>query len=91
VSELAAILGRFVGAVLKECGPTIVDILAAAIRKAFNDSIEDGKAPEELRNRLTNDLRSKLAERVRDQSGDTETRGPDSDSTANQSEGVGVR
>jgi len=90
VSELAAILGRFVGAMLKECGPVIVDIVAAGVRKAFNDTVEDGKAPEELRNRLTDDLRSKLAARVRDQGSDSSTGGPDPDSGAGKGEGVGV-
>ena len=45
---LAVTFGRFIGAVLAECGPVIVEILKAS----FRNSAEDGKAPEDLKKRL---------------------------------------
>ena len=53
----AASIGRFVGAVLAECAPVLVEILSTAIRRAFSDSVEMGEAPA--------DLRARLLERVR--------------------------
>lgn len=44
----AAWLGQFVGAVLAECGPVIVEILKAS----FRSTAEDSKAPADLRKRL---------------------------------------
>jgi len=70
VGQLAAWVGRFVGAVLRECGPTIVDILAAAIRAAINDTVEDGATRD--------DLRTRLLERVRDSRGFNTPRRTDS-------------
>ena len=53
MTSLAVVLGRFIGAVLAECGPVIVAIL----REAFRDTAEEGKAPEALREELQSALR----------------------------------
>jgi hypothetical protein len=58
MATLASVLGQLIGAILKTCGPQISDIIAAAIRKAFNDTIEEGS--------VNADLRARLAARVRD-------------------------
>lgn len=52
LAAIAAAAGRFVGAMLDECGPKIVDILETAIRRAFSDSIEEGARRPELVRRL---------------------------------------
>lgn len=52
---LAAVIGQFIGAVLDQCGPSIVRIL----RDAFRNTSEDSKAPEDLKSRL-HDAVSKL-------------------------------
>lgn len=60
----AAWLGTFIGAVLKECGPMIVEIIAAALRKGFAHEVIDSEAPEDLKNRLQARL-DELHERMR--------------------------
>jgi len=45
-------LGTFIGAVLKECGPMIVEILGAAIKKGLAHEIIDSAAPDDLKDRL---------------------------------------
>ena len=63
LSALAAIAGRFVGAALKECGPDIVDILETAIRRAFRDSVEEGARRDDLRERLAGRVRLAFGDR----------------------------
>lgn len=55
MSNLAAAIGRFVGAVLAECGPEIVRIL----RAAFRNTMEDGQLDDDLRAKLLGQLRDK--------------------------------
>lgn len=45
---LAVWLGRFIGAVLAECGPMIVEV----IRACFTNTAQDSKPPADLRARL---------------------------------------
>ena len=55
--NIAAIIGRFIGAVLAECGPVLVTIFTESIRAAFTDTIEDGISRSDLRERLLRKLR----------------------------------
>jgi len=54
--NLAAVLGRFVGAVLAECGPVIVEIIANAIKLSTTNTVEDGAIRDGLRERLLSRL-----------------------------------
>jgi len=54
---IAAIVGRFIGAVLAECGPVLAEILRSAIRDATNDTVETGERDRDLRARLLARLR----------------------------------
>jgi hypothetical protein len=65
MEALAVILGRFLGAVLAECGPVLAEILAHAIREAKRDTVEDGACRPSLRERLLRRVR------------DARDRGPD--------------
>lgn len=53
MTELAAIIGRFLGAVLAECAPVLVQIL----REARRDTAEDSMVPDDLVLRLRERLR----------------------------------
>lgn len=59
--SLAALVGRFVGAVLAECGPVLVEILRSAFKDTVEDSRPSGALVERLRARLRhpNDLRER--------------------------------
>ena len=52
MNSLAVTLGTFIGAVLKECAPVLAEILAEGIRRAMQDTVEDGKTPDGLADRL---------------------------------------
>lgn len=54
---LAVWLGRFLGAILAECGPALADILYVAIRRARDNTVEDSTASDVLRERLLKRLR----------------------------------
>lgn len=60
--NLAVLLGRFIGAVLAECGPVIVEIL----QSAFNPTAEDSKAPDALSKRLHDRLSGMLPDTSKD-------------------------
>jgi hypothetical protein len=55
---LAAMLGRFFGAMLAECAPVLVEIITHAVQNAFADTVEDGARRDALRERLLERLRS---------------------------------
>jgi len=57
VSGLAVVLGRFLGAMLAECAPVLVEVLAYAIREGLADSVEDGARRDDLRERLIKRVR----------------------------------
>ena len=57
MSGLAVALGRFLGALLAECAPVLVEILAHAIREGLADSVEDGARRDDLRERLLRRVR----------------------------------
>ncbi len=63
MESFAAWLGTFVGAVLKQCAPVLADILAEGIKRAFQNTVEDSKAP----SGLADSLRARIAAGVRDQ------------------------
>jgi hypothetical protein len=52
MTPLAAMLGRFFGAMLAECAPVLVEIISQSIRSAFADTVEDGARRDDLRQRL---------------------------------------
>ena len=80
--QLAAIVGRFIGAVLAECAPVLVEILSHAIREAFTDTVEDGARDD--------DLRKRLLERVQgDAHGVSSTGGTSTTSGAGEGEDLG--
>ncbi len=56
--NLAVILGRFLGAVLAECGPVLAEILSHAIREGLSDTVEDGARRDDLRQRLLERVRT---------------------------------
>jgi hypothetical protein len=56
MERLAIIAGAFVGAVLRECAPVLVDILARGIKAAMTSTAEESKPDENLRNRLLDRL-----------------------------------
>jgi hypothetical protein len=55
--QLAAIVGTFIGAVLKQCGPVLEEIIAKGIKDALTDTVEDGARSPALRDRLAGQLR----------------------------------
>jgi hypothetical protein len=57
MTSLAASLGRFMGAVLVECAPVLVEIMVHAIREASQNTVEDGARRRDLRERLADRLR----------------------------------
>lgn len=68
-------LGQFLGAVLAECAPVLVEIL----REAQRDTVEDGARRDDLRERLLERVRA-MARRPRgsgSSGGAGETGGPD--------------
>ena len=60
---MAVILGRFLGAVLAECAPVLVAILAEAIKRGTTDTAVDSLPDSDLRNAL--DQRVRDADRLR--------------------------
>lgn len=62
MTALAALLGRFVGAMLAECGPMIAEILASA----FRPTSEDGARRDALRERLLAMLPKKEVKETKD-------------------------
>lgn len=48
---LASTLGKFIGAVLAECAPILVEIIIAAIRGSY-ESVEESSRRPDLRKRL---------------------------------------
>ena len=64
MAPLAVVLGRFVGAVLAECAPVLVEIIAHAIQKALANTVEDGARRDDLRERLLERLRAAHPDRV---------------------------
>lgn len=56
--SLAVMLGRFIGAMLAECGPVLAEILSSAIRSALENTAEDSKPDADLRSRLLQRLQS---------------------------------
>ena len=58
MTPLAVAFGRFAGAVLAECAPVLVEIIAHAIQKAFTNTVEDGARRDDLRERLLERLRA---------------------------------
>ena len=54
--SLAALLGRFLGAVLAECAPVLSEIVADGFRKALTPTVEDGARRPDLRARLLEQL-----------------------------------
>ena len=67
----AAWLGVFIGRVLKECAPQLAAILAEGIKRAMQNTVEDGRAPADLRDSLLDQLHA-------DDSGPTGSPGSDS-------------
>lgn len=67
MERMAVICGLFVGAVLKECAPVLAEILAEGIRRAFANTVEDGKAPDGLGDAL----RARIAAGMRNKNGDS--------------------
>jgi hypothetical protein len=63
MESLAAWLGTLLGAALKECAPTLRDILRDAIRAAITDTMENSKADRELIERLKTKLLELKAKR----------------------------
>ena len=57
MTGLAVVLGRFLGAMLAECAPVLVEVMADAIRKGLADTVEDGARRGDLRERLLRRLR----------------------------------
>ncbi|MGH7143121.1 MAG: hypothetical protein ACREJ2_03185 [Planctomycetota bacterium] len=55
--NLAEWLGQFIGSVLAECAPVLVEILSHAIREGLGDTVEDGAVRDDLRQRLLSRLR----------------------------------
>ena len=53
----ATTIGRFIGAILAECGPALADILYTAIRRAHDNTVEDSTAPDNLKYRLVKRVR----------------------------------
>ena len=53
MAGLAVTVGRFVGAVLAECAPVLVEV----IRECMRDTAEDGARRDDLRERLLERLR----------------------------------
>lgn len=56
MEALALWLGTLIGAILKQCAPVLVDILASGIRKAVTDTQEDSKVDETLKANLLSKL-----------------------------------
>jgi hypothetical protein len=81
MTPLAAMLGRFFGAMLAECAPVLVEIITHAVQNAFADTVEDGARRDALRERLL--------ERLRPPSRIDPARGTGTPAGANQ-EGQGV-
>lgn len=54
---LAAWLGRFIGAMLAECGPVLVDLAVEIYKRATTDTAEIGATDDALRARLLARLR----------------------------------
>ena len=57
MSGLAAILGRFVGAILAECADELVEIGVEVMKRALSDTVEESNVPPDRRNRLRDKLR----------------------------------
>jgi hypothetical protein len=58
MTPLAAMLGRFFGAMLAECAPVLVEVIREAIQSAFADTVEDGARRDDLRKRLLERVRA---------------------------------
>lgn len=52
MSYFASIIGRFIGAILAECAPTIIKI----IRESRRNEVQDSNAPSHLIERLNEQL-----------------------------------
>lgn len=62
MEAIAVLVGKFIGAVLAQCGPVIVEIL----QSAFKPTAEDSKAPDALRNRLNDIVRRMFPDASKD-------------------------
>jgi len=58
MEALAVWLGNFIGAILAQCAPVLVQILKEAIQSAFTSTVETSNGPYDLRKRLLERLRS---------------------------------